>query len=38
MPTIDQLEAALATTDADAVMLSQNGVAKRASRVTIRWS
>ena len=32
MPTIDQLEAALATTDADAVMLSQNGVAKRASR------
>ena len=30
MPTIDQLETALATSDADAVMLSQNGVAIRA--------
>jgi hypothetical protein len=32
MPTIDQLEAALASSDADAVMLSQNGVAKKATR------
>ena len=35
MPTIDQLEAALATSDADAVMLSQNGVAKKATRAQL---
>ncbi len=35
MPTIDQLETALATSDADAVMLSQNGVAKKATRAQL---
>ena len=35
MPTIDQLETALATSDADAVMLSQNGVARKATRAQL---
>ena len=35
MPTIDQLETALATSDGDAVMLSQNGVARKATRAQL---
>lgn len=35
MPTIDQLETALATNDLDAVMISQNGVAKKATRAQL---
>lgn len=35
MPTIDQLESSLATADADAVMLSQNGVTRKATRAQL---